>query len=285
MEQTVCVVAIARDELSFVDEWVCYHRLIGVDHIYLYDDEEGSPLCTHFHNSDFVTVIPWFYERNQGLSMRNQVQAYWDSLKFAIAFDWVAFLDIDEFLVFREVDNVKIFLRGFPEAGSVSLNWHVFGHNGHFDDPDGLVTNELTRRMLLPSPNVKSITRTHLIAEITPHHCKLTGQIRVDANNHLYYNGHYHGRTERAHVNHYQCRSFQRWMKRAERGDVNYNVDNAPEHQQWRLTRQSCLEKFVTTVALDKNEFVDTYMCRFKDFIYREAEKLHHNRGQHLPKL
>src|SRR5262245_25609317 len=41
---SVCVVAILKDEDPFVEEWVAYHRLIGVDHFYLYDNDPRQPL-------------------------------------------------------------------------------------------------------------------------------------------------------------------------------------------------------------------------------------------------
>jgi hypothetical protein len=270
--EKVCIIAIAKDELPFIDEWLAYHRIIGVDHVFLLDDEEGAPLVNYLAGSDFATVIPWFKHREQTLTQRNQIKAYWHGLKeHAINFEWVCFLDIDEFIVFRRTDNIKTFLSDFNNAGSVSLNWHVFGHNGYFNDPEGLITSSLTRRMFIPSKNVKSITRTKLITDITPHHCKING-LRVDANNKKFTNELYPGKTDVAHVNHYQCRSFTRWMKRAARGDVNFNPDNAPTEQQWRLTTESCLEKFVTTVALDKNEYVDDYMKKFEVLILKELE-------------
>jgi hypothetical protein len=36
---TVCLAAILKEEDSFVEEWVAYHRLLGVDHFYLYDND------------------------------------------------------------------------------------------------------------------------------------------------------------------------------------------------------------------------------------------------------
>jgi len=271
MKDKVCIVAIAKDELKFIDEWVVYHRLLGIDHIFLYDDEDGTPLFQYFEQSSFVTVVKWHYCRDQNTNLRNQILAYWHAIRNNVKdFEWVAFIDIDEFLVIRDIDNIKVFLKRFPFAGSISLNWHVFGHSGFFDDPDGLITANLTRRMYQPSVNVKTIVRTSLIVEIMPDYCTLRNGKRVDANNRAFSVDLYPGRTEQAHINHYQCRSFTRWMKRAERGDVNFNYENAPEEQQWRLSVESCLRKFVTTVAFDKNEFEDTYMKKFEERLLYE---------------
>ena len=39
MGDKVAVVVIARDEKPFLDEWLVYHRRLGVDHFFVYDDE------------------------------------------------------------------------------------------------------------------------------------------------------------------------------------------------------------------------------------------------------
>ena len=33
-----------KDEERFLDEWLAYHRLIGVDHFFLYDHASEPPL-------------------------------------------------------------------------------------------------------------------------------------------------------------------------------------------------------------------------------------------------
>lgn len=36
--ETVCLAAILKYEEPFLDEWIVYHRMLGIDHFYLYDD-------------------------------------------------------------------------------------------------------------------------------------------------------------------------------------------------------------------------------------------------------
>jgi hypothetical protein len=63
-------------------------------------------------------------------------------------------------------------------------------------------------------------------------------------------------------------------MNRTVRGDVNFKNKHTPKEHLWRLTEESCLRKFVTTVAFDKNEFVDEYMLKFKDDIESGIKKM-----------
>ncbi|MEO6523831.1 MAG: glycosyltransferase family 92 protein [Mucilaginibacter sp.] len=255
----ICLVGIAKDEEKFLDEWLVYHKMLGIDHFVLYDNSPELPLkkLLKFH-SEYVTVIPWTGD----LTSHNQLDAYRHAAaNYILAFEWVIFLDVDEFIVLRQHSNLSSFLSEFQTASAISLNWHVFGHNGYYDDPEILITSALTRRMFMPSIRVKTFTKVKDILEITsPHHCKLKSGIRVDANNHSFKNEIYLNKTVKAHINHYQCRSFSRWVGRATRGDANFNQYNCPPEQLWRLSYESCLKQFVTTVALNKNEYVDEFL-------------------------
>lgn len=105
-------------------------------------------------------------------------------------------------------------------------------------------------------------------------------KIRTDANGNYFTNELYPGRTDRAHINHYQCRSFVNWMNRAKRGDAtmdDLNVANSANT--WRITDQGLLKQFVTTVALDKNEYPDDYMRKFTN----EIESILRERSNHEP--
>jgi hypothetical protein len=271
----VCLVAILKDEEPFLDEWIVYHRMLGIDHFFLYDDHPDFPLRELLKPyREYVTVIDWCGMDKTFTGRSNQIKAYTHALDhYASTFDWVLYLDGDEFVVLHKHENVQDFLADFEDCSAVSLNWHVFGHNGYYDNPEGLITASLTRRMRTPGKCAKTFTRSSTIRDIgSPHCCNLKYGKHVDPNGRPFQNGLlYPGLTERACVNHYQCRSFKNWMDRVDRGDVNFKTKDSPDEQQWRLTREACLKQFVQTVALNKNEYVDKHMLKFGDFlnIYR----------------
>jgi len=266
---SVCAVAIVKGEDRFIGEWLVYHRLLGVSHFFLYDNDPKLPLRSLLGASaSFVTVIDWPGDPTAGWPGRNlQIKTYTHALAGkAASYTWVTFLDPDEFIVLRKHDTLPDFLSSFENVGSVRLNWHVFGHNGYYEDPQGLVTAALTRRMAAPSPRTKAISRTEAVSSIdSAHYCRLKrGWRTVDANGRPYAEALYPGKTERAHINHYQCRSFLTWMGRVTRGDVSFDRSTVPADDRWRLDEHLCLRQFVETVARDKNELVDDYMLRFE---------------------
>jgi hypothetical protein len=265
---SVCVVAIVKGDGPFIEEWLAYHRLIGVDHFLLYDNDPSLPLRSLLEAfQSFVTVVPWPGDPTAGWPGRNvQTRTYTQALKRVAGYRWVAFLDVDEFIVLREHESLAAFLSTFGDVGSVRLNWHVFGHNGYYEDPSGLITSALTRRMAAPRAMTKAISRPEAVAAITSaHFCRLKrGWRTVDANGRVYADALYPGKTDVAHVNHYQCRSFLSWMGRVERGDVSVDPSDIPPEHAWRLDAHLCLRQFVETVAKDKNELVDEHMRRFE---------------------
>ena len=120
--------------------------------------------------------------------------------------------------------------------------------------------------MLQPGEKVKTINKVAAIDRVlSAHECSLRpGATRVDANQRTFAPELYPGKTDVAHVNHYMCRSFLRWMGRERRGDVIDDGGPLPRGIRWKTSEASCLRQFVTAVAKDKNEFVDEHMLRFE---------------------
>ena len=264
--ETVCLAAILKDEESFVEEWVAHHRLLGVDHFFLYDNDPLQPLqdILRLHR-DYVTIRPWLVEHDDPNypGHTKQLKAYRHCLDNGAAnYDWVTFLDGDEFIILNEHEHLQAFLADFQDCDLVALNWHVFGHDGHFDDPPGLVLESLTRRMKEPRAMTKTLCRPDAVARLAVHLSQVKkGRRRVDANKISFRDDLYPGKTRRAHINHYQCRSFTQWMRKARRGEVGVFASD-PENE-WRFSEEGCLRQFVTVIARDKNEFVDISAARY----------------------
>jgi hypothetical protein len=198
-------------------------------------------------------------------------------------FDWVCFLDIDEFIGLRRHSDVKAYLSDFPDAAAVSLFWRMFGHNGHFHDPTHLVTTSLTRRRRQSGRQYKTFTRPAYIQSIeSAHYCSLRpGSHRLDANGNPFHDGAYesdeNGEIYPAYVNHYYCRSFSRWMDRPRRGTVA--EDRKSSSERWKQEPERCLRAFVETVALDFNEYHDDSLARYEQQILEYLDRLGQNPG------
>lgn len=262
-DHALTIVAIMKAEERFVDEWVAYHRILGAEHFIIYDDDDKNPLGRQLTRyGEFVTVVPWGKCKPQGMA-NNQLAAYQDALA-KIKTSWVAFIDADEFIVLRKHANIQEFLTDYREFSAVLMNWHVFGHNGYFNNPPGLIVRSLLRRKATPSERVKSLVKVQAIREISSPHIPTikSGCKKVDPNKINYSDRLYPGKTDVAHINHYVCRSFENWMSRVDRGDVFYNEATCPDRLRWRFSRDETLKRFVKN-SKETNELVDDFMVRY----------------------
>lgn len=141
------LVACARWETDTIAEWLLYHRSIGFDHVYLYcNDDDPHELYErilpfNLGTRPFVTFLFHPVQGDQYGMYRHFLQHYrQDSERFM-------FLDIDEFLCLRGVDNIRAFIAdGFEDCDDLYFNWVWFGHSGYAERPRGSVLNNYTRR-------------------------------------------------------------------------------------------------------------------------------------------
>jgi hypothetical protein len=158
---TASIMACARWETQYITEWLLYHQSIGFDHVYLYcnDDDpadlygEVLPFCRG--EKPFVTFRHFPYQGQQFYMMMHGLRHHKDET------EWVAFLDIDEFLVLPGLDSIKAYLqRCPPHWDAIHFNWSFFGNNGHVERPAGSVLRTYTRREDRLHESMKSMTRS-----------------------------------------------------------------------------------------------------------------------------
>ena len=146
----------ARDE-SHMREWVAHHRLIGFDHIYVFDHLSITPLSDVLRGAPDVTVERIYWPLPvKPLLLSRAVQIA--KLKGA---EWMMYLDADEFLVFAT--NMDAFLNFYPGADSIGINWLMFGSNGHVKEPAGLIVDNYTKSSNALDKHVKTIARVSKI--------------------------------------------------------------------------------------------------------------------------
>ena len=179
MIDQIAVCAIFKDEAPYLLEWLAFHKMIGVDMFYLYDNgssDGGGEVIRRSRFARNVTLIDW-PERPGQLSAYNHFRVH-----HARQFTWVAFIDIDEFIMPLASASIRqILLRNiYQPYAAILLQWLVFGPSGHIHRPDGLVIESYTRRLPQTadaSRHVKTLVRTeHLLGiDYTPHAAECSG--------------------------------------------------------------------------------------------------------------
>ena len=124
----VIICAIAKNENDYINEWVNHYVKLGFDHIYLFDNNEiDTERVENFIDKDLLKQVSIIDYRGV---KRHHLQHYvydWFYKHYKTTFDWLMFVDIDEFLV--GIDNIKEFLTNpkFKNYQQIRIKWQLFG--------------------------------------------------------------------------------------------------------------------------------------------------------------
>ena len=133
----IAICAILKDEHQYLDEWIKHHLSIGIDYIYLYEDNNSKPhneICDKYDNV-FLMLMRDFIDISK-LWRKKQVHVYNNFIeKYKHEIDYVFFIDIDEFVMFEEGYDMSSLINICNERGSVLLPWKFYGANGLIDNP------------------------------------------------------------------------------------------------------------------------------------------------------
>jgi hypothetical protein len=237
------ICAVYRDEAPYLREWVEFHRLVGVERFFLYDnsstDEHHEALAPYVDDGS-VTIHDW-------PQWPAQVQAYDDCLKrYREESRWIAFIDLDEFLFSPEGTPLPRLLREYEEFPGVGVNWAVFGSSGHRTRPPGLVLESYMRRTDDPGINrhVKSIVNPGRVrAFCLPHFFMYDHGLAVDERRRPITGppfSHTDGVSfERVRLNHYAVKSEEEFRLKLARGPADSSIPKRDRFSEAQLARMA----------------------------------------------
>lgn len=156
-----------KNEARFLPELLAYHRLLGVEHFWLYDNnstDAPEQVLAPFIDAGLVTLVKWPDVPATPSCYRHFMAEYGHSSQ------WVAFLDADEYLVEAGDGLLVRTLRERAAWPALALNWRYFGSSGHETIPEGLLIEAFTRCGAGDDSHVKVIAQPARIrACVTPH--------------------------------------------------------------------------------------------------------------------
>lgn len=222
----ISIVAIAKNEGFYIEEWVKFHKLVGVDRIYLYDNgstDDTKQVLDKYIKEGFVVYIDFKGDIKQ-------LKAYRHAIKnFGHNSFWMAFIDIDEFLTPVNFDNIKLTLKEFEKFPALVVNWVVYDGNDHETRPEGPVIENYTRIHETPSDDdliVKTIAQPKEIffTDVTPHTFLLKRNQKAVTENKEENNS---PRTKthsikKIRLNHYCSKSLEEYEIKANRGCADH---------------------------------------------------------------
>ena len=145
MTDYLSIACIAKDEGPYIKEWIEYHKLVGVDRFYFYDNESSDN--TKEILEPYIKDGTVIYHYVEGYFM--QCKCYEDAIfRYKNKTYWLALIDMDEFIVPVDRSNLKDLLVEYESFPGLAVNWLLFDSNGLEKKPTidgGLVTANYTR--------------------------------------------------------------------------------------------------------------------------------------------
>jgi hypothetical protein len=219
--------AIARDETAYLEEWVQFHAVAGVEHFIIYDNESTVPVSqtlAPYVADGLVTVVDI-----PGVSP--QRQAYDHCLEeFGPGFRWLGFLDLDEFAVLTRDQDLRAFLTEYEKWAGLAANWVTYGSSGHVLPPPGLVTENYQLRGPSLDCHVKCfLDPARTLGCNSPHFFKHPpGQYRVNERFLPVHANHAPHSSELIRINHYFFRSQRDFQAKINNWDRNHHGQDEP---------------------------------------------------------
>ncbi len=125
--------------MKFIKEWVEWHDYLGFDKLYLFDHfskdklEYDHPKVQVFHaDKKLIEAYPHCPDANYKYYAMSW---WWDYLINNEEWDWMAFIDSDEFVMLPAGDCIKDALTA-TGGDAVALNWKNFGPADYEHDPE-----------------------------------------------------------------------------------------------------------------------------------------------------
>lgn len=227
----IAIAAMFKNEAPYIAEWLEFHLMVGVRHIYLYEngstDDYRSAVAPYIRDG-VVTLLPWrnFYDAPQ------QTLAYYHAIgNFGMNYRWMAFIDLDEFMFPVNGNSLVETLKGLEHLPAISMPWFMYGHSGHDQKPDGLVVRNFTERAAFPPIasqytllKYKSIVNPRAVTHVGIHTFATADEGNVLINDRGQIFPHHQLRVleyataDYIRLNHYSTRSKQEFQAKLKRG-------------------------------------------------------------------
>lgn len=265
MKVSVC--CIAKKENRYIREFVEHYLNIGVDNIFIFDNNEKDGETFDEVIGDYIASKKVFIldiRGKHGMQLK-AYNAHIDSLQEI--FDFTCFFDVDEFLMFKSHTSIKEYLSEFDEDVSViKINWKCYDDNGLLHYEDKHVVERFTRECVSCEDNkhVKSIiARNAKCRFIYDPHCPYCeGKVVNEHGGEAKSNSPFETPSyEKAWINHYVTKTAEEFAEiKRSRGDATIDTVGVSK---------KCDEEFF----FHFNEKTDEKECLIKKLISNQTVK------------
>jgi glycosyltransferase involved in cell wall biosynthesis len=219
---SICM--IVKNEGAYLREFIEYHKLVGVDKFYIYDNastDDTKAVLAPYIKSGVVDYTWWPGDKMQ-LPANNDCLE-----KHRLDTKWLAFIDADEFLVPVDAGGgIAQFLKSLPKSvAQLHVAWANYGSSGHVQKPEGLVIENFRRRAdfsdtYMMGRNYKSIINPRFARGVRCHTASVAGQSVNENLETKNMKKNLFMPKNKIRINHYLTKSREEFDKRYAKGDA-----------------------------------------------------------------
>lgn len=259
-------VAIIKNEAPYLKEWIEFHKIVGVEVFYLYDNEstDNTKKILQPYIEQGIVKYEVVRGKNRQITVYNQaISCYRDDV------EWLAIIDADEFIVPIVYETVVQMLESINKPFSqILIGWLIYGSNDFQKKPEGMVIENFKKHA---DPNFmadyKPIINPRLVLNVTfPHWANVIGKT-VDENGKKIWgypfitkNYALPASKDKIRINHYYSKSLEEFLIKSKRGYADYDgsdrvardMDTFKEHDQ-NTTTDVTMNKYINALKINKN--------------------------------
>lgn len=171
--------AIVRNVDHYVQEWLTFHHLIGVERfiIVLHDCEDETERKIRelpFRDDIIIHYYEEFAKPGAYIPIFSHKFIHREYGGFT---KWMLHIDSDEYFFGTTEDHLPSILERYEEFGGLAAHWLVFGPNGHVLKPTGLSIEAFTKRKVDAFPGhtgVKTVYQPSKVVALCSSHLQIT---------------------------------------------------------------------------------------------------------------
>ncbi len=217
--------AIAKNEGRYLQEWIEFHNMLGVEKFYIYDNESEDNTREVLQPYIEKGIVEYTYFPGKKM----QLKAYMDcTRKHKYDARYIAFVDIDEFIVPKKHDTIPDYLNSMGNFSGIQINWIVYGSGGAKTRTNGFVIERFRDHSLPDDPlnhHIKTIVNPRRILKFFSAHRPVIVGIYKNSEGKRVTKSFWKRPpvTNQIQVNHYAIKSYEEFLEKRSRGRARFS--------------------------------------------------------------
>ena len=231
-ENELSVAIIIKNEAPYIKEWIDYHRLIGVEKFYIYDNDSTDNVLEVLKSYIDLGIVAYHFlpgKKMQYKAYQLAVEKYKNQTK------WLAIIDADEFIVpvkENKIIDVITNVENKVKRNIVSLKipWVMYGYSGHREKQEGLIMENYTKNDGAIATLKSIVNPRTVIGFASPHYAiHFFGRSGVSENGEKIVGPIFFKNkkisVQEIRINHYYTKSYEEFVYKARKGRADHNTD------------------------------------------------------------